>query len=162
MITLERVCKSFGAAAPAVAGLDLEVKKGELLALLGGSGSGKTTTLKMINRLLEPTSGRILVDGADISTRDPVQLQPGANCQGGEVDQRSGLAGQGMQLLTRGQFRLGFLHLRSSIFIQLGAADSSSRQETQEGGRIMLLTEQPLSQVAALSKEGDIMINKKH
>ncbi len=77
MITLERVCKSFGAETPAVDGLDLEVKKGELLALLGGSGSGKTTTLKMINRLLEPTSGRILVDGADISASDPVRLRRG-------------------------------------------------------------------------------------
>jgi len=57
--------------------VNLEVRHGELLALLGGSGSGKTTTLKMINRLIEPDrdGGKILVDGQDVATRDPVELR---------------------------------------------------------------------------------------
>ena len=55
--------------------LDLEVQRGETLALLGRSGSGKTTTLKLINRLLEPSSGRILVDGRSTLDWDPIALR---------------------------------------------------------------------------------------
>lgn len=67
MIGLNRVSKTFtGQATPAVQNLSLEVAEGETLVLLGSSGCGKTTTLKMINRLIEPTSGTIMVDGRDI------------------------------------------------------------------------------------------------
>ncbi len=55
----------------AVSSVSLTVEEGTLLVLLGGSGSGKTTTLKMINRLIEPTSGQILFDGEDV-TEQPV------------------------------------------------------------------------------------------
>ncbi|MGI6603708.1 MAG: betaine/proline/choline family ABC transporter ATP-binding protein [Firmicutes bacterium] len=55
--------------------LDLEVKKGEFLVLIGPSGCGKTTTLKMINRLIEPSEGKIYMNGTDISRLDPVQLR---------------------------------------------------------------------------------------
>lgn len=51
------------------------VQPGELLVLLGGSGSGKTTTLKLINRMIEPSSGRILIDGQDVAHLDPVSLR---------------------------------------------------------------------------------------
>ncbi len=62
MIELERLTKKYGDTT-AVDDLTLDVKSGELLVLLGGSGCGKTTTLKMINRLIEPTSGSIRIDG---------------------------------------------------------------------------------------------------
>jgi osmoprotectant transport system ATP-binding protein len=58
-----------------------------LLVLLGGSGCGKTTTLKMINRLIDPTSGRVVVDGRDVRTANPVQLRRSI----GYVFQGSGL-----------------------------------------------------------------------
>jgi osmoprotectant transport system ATP-binding protein len=61
--------------APAVDGLTLEVAAGETCVLIGPSGCGKTTTMKMINRLIEPTSGRIEVAGRDVSRVDPVQLR---------------------------------------------------------------------------------------
>ncbi len=77
MIALQGVSKSFDGDRFAVRHLDLEVRKGELLALLGGSGSGKTTTLKMINRLIEPTAGSITLGGRDIAEGDPVELRRG-------------------------------------------------------------------------------------
>src|ERR1700744_2757066 len=75
MIDLQNVSKSFGNGRPAVDDVSLHVGRGEFLALMGDSGSGKTTTLNMINRLTEPTNGRVLVDGADVLTRDPVTLR---------------------------------------------------------------------------------------
>jgi osmoprotectant transport system ATP-binding protein len=75
MITLERLSKYFADGSAAVREVDLTVAEGEFLVLIGESGSGKTTTLNMINRLTEPTSGRILVQGHDIRETDPVMLR---------------------------------------------------------------------------------------
>ena len=59
----------------AVDDLSLQVNDGELLVLLGGSGSGKTTTLKMVNRLIEPSAGRITIDGEDTASVDAHALR---------------------------------------------------------------------------------------
>jgi osmoprotectant transport system ATP-binding protein len=64
VIELQQLTKRYGESV-VVDRLSLTVARGELLVLLGGSGSGKTTTLKMINRLVEPSAGRVLIDGAD-------------------------------------------------------------------------------------------------
>ena len=64
MIELRSLCRRFGARV-AVDDVSLEVAEGELLVLVGGSGSGKTTTLKLVNRLIEPTSGSVWIDGVD-------------------------------------------------------------------------------------------------
>ena len=53
----------------------MDVADGEICVLLGPSGCGKTTTLKMINRLIEPTSGKIYIDGKDTDQVDPVELR---------------------------------------------------------------------------------------
>jgi osmoprotectant transport system ATP-binding protein len=60
---------------PAVGNLSLTVPAGEMVMFVGPSGCGKTTSLKMLNRLIEPTSGKILIDGDDITTKDPTQLR---------------------------------------------------------------------------------------
>nr|WP_239000914.1 betaine/proline/choline family ABC transporter ATP-binding protein [Jiangella asiatica] len=61
----------------AVQELSLEVGRGELVVLVGPSGCGKTTTMKMVNRLVEPTAGSIYVDGVDVTQADPVALRRG-------------------------------------------------------------------------------------
>lgn len=75
MIRFKNVWKSFSKGVPAVKNLSFEVKEGEKLVLLGKSGSGKTTALKLINRLLDPTSGVITIDGKDILSIDPIHLR---------------------------------------------------------------------------------------
>ncbi|GGO89495.1 ABC transporter ATP-binding protein [Wenjunlia tyrosinilytica] len=75
MIRFEHVTKRYPDGTTAVDDLSFEVAEGELVTLVGPSGCGKTTTMKMVNRLIEPTSGRILLDGEDIATVDPVRLR---------------------------------------------------------------------------------------
>lgn len=76
MICLDHVRKSFdGGEHFAVDDVSFEVCDGETLVLLGSSGCGKTTLLKLMNRLLEPTAGTIKVDGEDIADRDPIALR---------------------------------------------------------------------------------------
>ena len=64
-----------GAGAPVIDALDLEVRRGETLVLLGESGCGKTTTLRLVNRLLEPTAGEVLVEGRDTRAWDAIELR---------------------------------------------------------------------------------------
>jgi osmoprotectant transport system ATP-binding protein len=76
MICLDRVSKHYpGQPAPAVAELSLGVREGEIVVLLGPSGCGKTTTLRLINRLIEPSTGRIFLDGEDVTLSDPDRLR---------------------------------------------------------------------------------------
>ncbi len=88
MISLEHVGVTYpGTSSPAVDDLSLEVAEGEIVVLVGPSGCGKTTTLKTINRLVEPTSGTIRVDGTDVTAVPVHELRRGI----GYVVQSSGL-----------------------------------------------------------------------
>jgi osmoprotectant transport system ATP-binding protein len=71
MISLRDVSKTFdGSSEAAVTDLSMDVAEGETVVLVGPSGCGKTTTMKMINRLIEPTSGTITVSGTNIAQQD--------------------------------------------------------------------------------------------
>ena len=88
MIRLSAVTKHFpGSDTPAVDALDLDIPRGELVVFVGPSGCGKTTTLKMINRIIEPTSGTITIDGVDALEREAHELRRDI----GYVIQRIGL-----------------------------------------------------------------------
>ena len=87
MIRLDAVTKRWPNGHVAVHELTLDVPDGEVCVLLGPSGCGKTTTMRMINRLVEPTSGRIEIDGVDVQSIDAVQLRRGI----GYVIQQVGL-----------------------------------------------------------------------
>lgn len=75
-ITLVDVVKRYhGQQAPAVEKVNLTIPAGEIVVFVGPSGCGKTTTLKMINRLIEPSEGSILINGEDVTTRNPTELR---------------------------------------------------------------------------------------
>lgn len=87
MISFQDVSKVYPDGTVAVDSLTLEVPPGTLTVFVGPSGCGKTTSMRMINRMVEPTSGTVMVDGADVSTVDPVKLRLGI----GYVIQGAGL-----------------------------------------------------------------------
>ena len=87
MITFDSVTKRYPDGTVAVDNLTIDVPDGTLTVFVGPSGCGKTTSMRMINRMVEPTSGTVAVDGHDVSTVDPVKLRLGI----GYVIQSGGL-----------------------------------------------------------------------
>jgi len=85
-LEFRRVSKKYGSST-AVDELSLKVPAGKICVLVGPSGCGKTTSLKMVNRLVEPTSGEILIGGRDVMAQDPIELRRGI----GYVIQQVGL-----------------------------------------------------------------------
>ncbi|MFS7156006.1 betaine/proline/choline family ABC transporter ATP-binding protein [Carnobacterium maltaromaticum] len=75
MLESKNVSKVYKGGKKAVDDVSLSFEKGEFIAFIGTSGSGKTTTMRMINRMIEPTSGQILINGEDIAKKDPVELR---------------------------------------------------------------------------------------
>ena len=87
MIRFDSVSKEYPDGTVAVGGLELAAPTGKITVLVGPSGCGKTTSLRMINRMIEPTSGRIWIDDRDTSTMDAAELRRGI----GYVIQQAGL-----------------------------------------------------------------------
>ncbi|QFZ23151.1 ABC transporter ATP-binding protein [Saccharothrix syringae] len=87
MIEFRDVTKRFDDGTVAVDGLELVVEAGTITVFVGPSGCGKTTSLRMVNRMIDPTSGTVLVDGADVMGVDPPKLRRGI----GYVIQQAGL-----------------------------------------------------------------------
>src|SRR3979409_882020 len=87
MITFENVTKKYPDGTVAVDDLTLEIPEGTLTVFVGPSGCGKTTSMRMINRMIDPTSGTLTVDGKDVTKVDPVKLRLGI----GYVIQSAGL-----------------------------------------------------------------------
>ncbi|KXZ20908.1 glycine/betaine ABC transporter ATP-binding protein [Bacillus nakamurai] len=75
MLTLENVSKTYKGGKKAVNSINLNIGKGEFICFIGPSGCGKTTTMKMINRLIEPSEGKICIEGDNIMEQDPVELR---------------------------------------------------------------------------------------
>ncbi|MDT1996432.1 glycine/betaine ABC transporter ATP-binding protein [Carnobacterium divergens] len=75
MLEFKNVSKIYKGGKKAVDDVNLNFEKGEFIAFIGTSGSGKTTMMRMINRMIEPTSGQILINGEDIAKTDPVELR---------------------------------------------------------------------------------------
>lgn len=75
MIHFENVSKVYNGNKVAVEDVNLTINQGEFVCFIGTSGSGKTTTMRMINRMIDPTKGTITIDGADIKTKNPVELR---------------------------------------------------------------------------------------
>jgi osmoprotectant transport system ATP-binding protein len=76
MIRLDELTKHYpGQPHPAVDRISMDIPRGEIIVLVGPSGCGKTTTMELINRLIEPTSGRIFLDGQDVTRDDPDALR---------------------------------------------------------------------------------------
>lgn len=87
MLSFKNISKTYGGSKKAVDNISLDINEGEFIAFIGTSGSGKTTALRMINRMIEPTSGTITKNGEDISKKNPVELRRGI----GYVIQQIGL-----------------------------------------------------------------------
>jgi osmoprotectant transport system ATP-binding protein len=87
MIAFEHVGHRYATGDLVLSDIDFDVARGQLLVVIGASGSGKTTLLKLVNRLLEPSEGRVWVGGEDVRQRDPIALRRSI----GYVFQRFGL-----------------------------------------------------------------------
>ncbi len=87
MLSFQHISKSYHDGTIAVDDLSLEIKRGEFVVLIGPSGCGKTTSLRMVNRMVDPTKGSVVFEGRDVQSYDPVQLRRGI----GYVVQQIGL-----------------------------------------------------------------------
>ncbi|WP_436965885.1 betaine/proline/choline family ABC transporter ATP-binding protein [Staphylococcus shinii] len=75
MLSIKNLSKVYGGGKKAVDNISLEVESGEFIAFIGTSGSGKTTALRMINRMIEATDGQITINGKDVRKLNPVELR---------------------------------------------------------------------------------------
>jgi phosphonate transport system ATP-binding protein len=122
MLVVEHLVKDYPGAARALDDVSLEVRDGEFLVLIGLSGSGKSTLLRCINRLVEPTSGRIVLDGVDITAaqaRDLRKIRRGI----GMIFQQFNLVRRSTVLTNVLTGRLGYVSQWQSLLAHFGEDD---------------------------------------
>ncbi|MCF8721387.1 phosphonate ABC transporter ATP-binding protein [Nitrospina gracilis] len=150
MLILDRVSKTYGDGTEAVKEVSFELKPGEFAVVLGQSGAGKSTLLRCINRLVEPTTGRIALDGEDITGAPPQRLRA-LRCQIGMIFQNYNLVARNSVLTNVLAGRLGYTpssfalinHFSSgdvdeahATLRRLGIADKAhSRADSLSGGQ---------------------------
>jgi len=182
VIHLENVSRSFGSVV-AVADVSLEIARGETVGLVGTSGCGKTTTLRLINRLVEPTGGRVSVEGRDVGELDPVRLRRGM----GYVIQSGGLfphmsvadnvtllarleGWEGPRIESRFEELLGMAHLTEDLAGRYpGELSGGQRQRVGVARALMLdppilLMDEPFGALDPMTRAGvqDEFLELKH
>ncbi len=135
MLKIENVTKIYEGAVRALDSVTFEVPKGQFLAVIGLSGSGKSTLLRCINRLIDPTSGRIVFDGRDVTAANEAELR--------RIRRRIGMVFQHFNLVHRSSVltnvlagRLGYVNPAWSLVNRFPAADVEKAH--QQLGRVGL------------------------
>ncbi|HLF26995.1 MAG TPA: phosphonate ABC transporter ATP-binding protein [Anaerolineae bacterium] len=122
ILRIENLSKAYDNGVRALQNVSVEVPKGQFLAVIGLSGSGKSTLLRCINRLVEPTSGRVIFDNADVTAANDAELR--------RVRRRIGMVFQHFNLVYRSKVltnvlagRLGYVHPAWSLINRFPRAD---------------------------------------
>ncbi|MCI2179087.1 MAG: ATP-binding cassette domain-containing protein [Ancrocorticia sp.] len=138
MIEFDNVTKQFPDGTIAVDHLNLVIDKGSLTVFVGPSGCGKTTSMRMVNRMLEPTEGRIVVDGADVKSISPVQLRRGIGYviqNAGLLPHRTVVDNVATVLLLRGESKKGARKKALDVMKRVGLSlDLAKRYPTSLSG----------------------------
>jgi phosphonate transport system ATP-binding protein len=122
MLQLEHLVKDYPGGTRGIDDVSLEVRDGEFVVLIGLSGSGKSTLLRCVNRLIEPTSGRILLDGVDITAARGDDLRK-VRREIGMIFQQFNLVKRSTVLTNVLTGRLGYVSQWQSLFAHFGEAD---------------------------------------
>ncbi len=122
MLKLKEVSKTYGNGTKALSGIDIEIKEGGFVVILGPSGAGKSTLLRCINRLVEPTTGKIFLNGEEITSLDKKRLR--------KIRQKIGMIFQQFNLIRRLSVlqnvlcgRLGYVSTFRSLFYSFPKED---------------------------------------
>jgi phosphonate transport system ATP-binding protein len=122
LLQIEKLTKVYSGGTVALDGVDLIVPDRQFLAVVGLSGSGKSTLMRCINRLIEPTSGRIIFDGIDLTTAEPKELRA-ARKKIGMIFQQFNLVKRSSVITNVLTGRLGYVSPWSGIFHRFPASD---------------------------------------
>ena len=131
MLRIENLTKVFPDGTVALRNVSFEVKEGEFLTVIGLSGSGKSTLLRCINRLIEPTDGRVIWDGVDVTAADGKELRR-IRRQIGFIFQQFNLVRRSSVLINVLSGRLGYAHPVMSLFHQFSSQDRQRARRALE------------------------------
>ena len=120
-VIVDHVTKSYSSGAPAVNDISFEVKQGEFVVIIGSSGAGKSTLLRCLNRMVEPTDGRVIFEGHDISHMKGKSLR--------EARRRIGMIFQHFNLASRLTVMQNVMHGRLGYMSTLDGALSRYKEE---------------------------------